>query len=517
MSERGNSGLKNTPAYGVGLALGMETAPGFNIGAVDVDDDKYVNVVAAILDDPISHKRGAKGATFFVNAPADEKIKSTSFKDYQGKHVGDLLMSGKMTVLPPSLHPNGEVYAWTGKPLLDCAFKDLPLFNKRKAKLLSFVLASEYTPILMTGIGTHDAGLRFAAQLVSNGFTDEEIETVIKALLPKNYLGNSLDELPGWISDARQKGFDEPVEGEGSLLQQVAHLVSLAGAKLFHDGDRAFATVPVESGELTYSVDSENFKRWMRRQAHIKMGRPVSKALLNDAVAAIETDALFTGELHAVEIRIGGDANTVEIDLGHSDGSVARITKLGWEIGKGNQRFYRSAGFGILPSPEHGGDLKALQELLGLDNENYYLLLAFIVNALKPTGPYFCLLVEGEQGSGKSFLCFVVKMLIDPNKAARLHIPDNIRDLLIQAKEFRLLPYDNASGMKTEISDTLCGLATGSGIAVRKLYTNDDLQVLTFTRPFVINGISGYAKRPDLLERGYPDEATAYAGEPATN
>ena len=58
--------------------------------------------------------------------------------------------------------------------------------------------------------------------------------------------------------------------------------------------------------------------------------------------------------------------------------------------------------------------------------------------------------------------------------------------------------------MKAEISDMLCSLATGGGIAVRKLYTDEELNVLSFMRPFMINGISGYVTRPDLMERAIP-------------
>src|SRR3954467_2225263 len=75
---------------------------------------------------------------------------------------------------------------------------------------------------------------------------------------------------------------------------------------------------------------------------------------------------------------------------------------------------------------------------------------------------------------------------------------------MIEAKEFWLLSFDNASGMKAEMSDTLCSLATGGGIAVRRLYTDDELHVLNYMRPFMINGISGCVTRPDLMERAIP-------------
>jgi hypothetical protein len=86
----------------------------------------------------------------------------------------------------------------------------------------------------------------------------------------------------------------------------------------------------------------------------------------------------------------------------------------------------------------------------------------------------------------------------------RVRLPDKPQDLMIQAKEYRLLSFDNASGMSAEMSDALCSLATGGGYAVRKLYTDADLNVMTYTRPFMINGIGGYANRPDLMERAIP-------------
>lgn len=99
--------------------------------------------------------------------------------------------------------------------------------------------------------------------------------------------------------------------------------------------------------------------------------------------------------------------------------------------------------------------------MLGLPDDAFHLVVAFLVNALKPSGPFMSLLVEGEQGTGKSFLCEVIKLLIDPNLATRLRLPGEPRDLMIQAKHSRLLMFDNTSGMRTDISDALCTLATG--------------------------------------------------------
>ena len=56
--------------------------------------------------------------------------------------------------------------------------------------------------------------------------------------------------------------------------------------------------------------------------------------------------------------------------------------------------------------------------------------------------------------------------------------------------------------MRAEMSDAPCVVATGGGMATRRLYTDDEQQVFVVCRPFIINTIADFANRPDLLERG---------------
>jgi len=72
---------------------------------------------------------------------------------------------------------------------------------------------------------------------------------------------------------------------------------------------------------------------------------------------------------------------------------------------------------------------------------------------------------------------------------------------MIMAKHIHLLVFDNVSGVRAQMSDALCSLSTTASFAVRKHYENDSLQFFTECRPFILNGITGIANRPDLLER----------------
>jgi hypothetical protein len=46
-----------------------------------------------------------------------------------------------------------------------------------------------------------------------------------------------------------------------------------------------------------------------------------------------------------------------------------------------------------------------------------YLLVAWLLAALRPRGPYPLLAISGEQGSAKTVLCKFLKALVDPSAA----------------------------------------------------------------------------------------------------
>ncbi|GGA91221.1 hypothetical protein GCM10011491_19030 [Brucella endophytica] len=499
--------------HGIGLLLGHRVNPDWVLVALDLDDDRHINLALHYLGlNPeicravLSGKSGKKGKTIFALAPHD--LKSTVLKGGGGLGNIDFLAAGKMTVMPPSIHPEtDQPYTIAGVSILDVDLETLPRLTERDINILKAAIGSEHAVTLISGTATHDAGVSLAAILVRSGATDDEVQSIFAGLLPANYEGNSLKELPEWLASARKNGFETSAQ-QNQNETIASRLVSLARRKveLFHDRDgTAFATFSNDAVAETLPVKSSRFGSWLRGEAFKQLEKPVGTGPLYEAIATLETLAIYDGPLKTVYSRVAGDHIRIEIDRGVSDEGIVSITGEGWHFTHTSTfKFIRGSGFSVVPAATRGGDIYRLQRLLGLDEQGFYLLLGFLLNALRPTGPYFILLIEGEQGSGKSLFAHIVKMMIDPNRASRLRLPDNDRDLMIHAKEFWLLNFDNASGMKADMSDALCVLATGGGIAVRKLYTDGELHVMSFARPFVINGISGYANRPDLLERGIP-------------
>jgi hypothetical protein len=174
--------------------------------AVDGDDDELVRVIEAIVGTTPCSKVGKKGRTDFLRYSADWKLKSTQIRDAKGKGKVDILGPGKMTVVPPSIHPETrKPYRWLGKSLLEVDRDELPILDEHKLRTLNTVIGSKHIATLLSGETTHDAGVGLAAQLVVNANTDGEIDAIFRGLLPSSYQGNSLSELPGWVASARRK------------------------------------------------------------------------------------------------------------------------------------------------------------------------------------------------------------------------------------------------------------------------------------------------------------------------
>ena len=244
---------------------------------------------------------------------------------------------------------------------------------------------------------------------------------------------------------------------------------------------------------------------WLTKLFYDAEKKAISDRSLDEVVSLLSAKAQFESPEHKTFLRVGGTRDRYSIDLGADDGLTVILTAAGWRTTPDNDtKLVRSAGFAKLPAPVRGGELNDLKRLLNLEGDTWVLALAFLLLCLRPNGGFMVLLIEGEQGSGKSFLCMVIKKIIDPNQVEKGRLPDSERDLMIHAKDYFLLSFDNVSGMKGDISDALCKLATGGGFGTRKLYTDDEQFVFNFCRPIMINGIADFVNRPDLLERSIP-------------
>ena len=213
------------------------------------------------------------------------------------------------------------------------------------------------------------------------------------------------------------------------------------------------------------------------------------------------------GLCHEAAVRVVAYQGDIGIDLGDDTWNALHITPEGWAVAPhADVPLIRPAGFRALPCPVRDPDaLNKLRRLINLPNAehdaSFMLVVAWLVAALYPSGPYCVLAVDGEQGSGKSSACRMLRRLIDPNAADLRATPRSEDDLLIAALNELIAAFDNLSYLTRDMADALCRLATGAGLGKRKLYTDVDEILVCVCRPVLLNGIPSLLARGDLADR----------------
>ena len=273
---------------------------------------------------------------------------------------------------------------------------------------------------------------------------------------------------------------------------------------LFHTpDDRACIDWTINSHRETMPIPSHRFNRWLRYQYQVRAGRAPSTEALNTVEKTLEAIALHGGPERRLFLRVASHQGKCYVDLADEDWRVVEIDDRGWRVvDQAPIRFYRSAGMEALPVPRRGGSVNLLRPLINLDDDqDFTLVVAWLVAALRDDGPYPVLAIAGEQGSAKSTCAHILRDLVDPNQVPLRNLTHSERDLFISAHNAHLLAYDNVTSINSGMSDVLCRLATGGGFATRRLYTDEDEALFAACRPIIINGINQVVRRSDLADR----------------
>lgn len=324
---------------------------------------------------------------------------------------------------------------------------------------------------------------------------------------------------PNSTATARRYGDADDADDAGrqSERDRIVEAVLDTGAVFWRDAtDRAFCTIQVDNRTMRFAVRSDAFKRVVRylygkkNMVATRGGksalRPAaaSDAALRESVNALDAIAIM-GErrANARPRSCFGQGGEVWLDLGDESWRAVRITRDGWMVVDGaDVPLIRPAGVLALPTPEEGGTVEDLRQFFGRGGEDAFMLMAgWLVAALYPRGPYPVLALDGEQGSGKTTLCRMIRALVDPNEADVAPIPRDERDAVIACSNGTVLALDNISAITPEMADVLCRIATGAGFRTRRLYADNDEFIVRVCNPVLLNGIPALLARGDLADR----------------
>jgi hypothetical protein len=265
------------------------------------------------------------------------------------------------------------------------------------------------------------------------------------------------------------------------------------------DGEQ-YASVKVGNHRECYRLKSNQFNDYLSQAFHEAHKTVIGAQARADAKSVMAFQCRESTE--EVFVRVGHHAGAVYIDLGSAEWDAIRIDATGWSIEKDPPvHFRRTSAMQELPLPVPSEDTYKLALYLNIEEEQWPLIAAYIVQSLHPRGPYPILIYSGEQGTAKSTQLRVLKELIDPSAAALRGQPDDIRDLMIAASNSWLLTFDNVSSLSPPVADAMCRISTGGGYTKRANYSDGDEFVIDVMRPIAINGIGDITTRGDVMDR----------------
>jgi hypothetical protein len=297
---------------------------------------------------------------------------------------------------------------------------------------------------------------------------------------------------------------DEEPEDSAPRTRMTDDLVvcALANNSFFHDANRdAFAQHNI-TGE-TRRVDGQEFRDWLVAEFYGQTGKSPSGIAVKQATDTLAARARFDGQSRDVFVRCAVVDGIYYLDLAQPGNRKAiQVLSDGWQITETHAiAFVRSRAMQPQPGPIRGGSLLTLWNLVDIPEPERPLVVAWLIDSMRPDTPFPVLELIGEQGSAKSTTQFILRMLIDPNSCNLRATPKTREDIFVSAGASWLTSYEDVSHLAPEFQDALCTLATGGGFAKRKLYTDADESVIKVKRPIVLNGISAAVTAQDLVSR----------------
>ena len=312
----------------------------------------------------------------------------------------------------------------------------------------------------------------------------------------------------GGGGDGEGGGSGGPGGGRGATpkLTVAAQLVELAKSthEFIQSVEGTPYAVPLEGPALAMSMigDGSSFRSYLDAAYYDREGKFAGGEALVHAVGYLKLEAERAAKrpLHVRAARIAKQA--IVIDLGGPSGTSIEVTPERWEVvRRRNAVFHRTKLTQELPEPVRGGSLDAVRGLMNVSDEQWDLLVGFMVASWIPDIPHPILLLSGTPGSAKSSAMKLISYLLDPSAGGVRRLPKDDVDMAVMAHKCWVSGFDNVSWISKDMSDALCCLVTGDAIVRRGLYTNDEPFALEVRRVAMMNGVAVGGFKTDLGDR----------------
>lgn len=170
------------------IALALGEASGVIAVDVDTEDEEILELIREHLFPSLYEKVGNKGFTRFYRYSGTE---STQIFKHNKSVLFELLSNGKKTTLPPSIHPNGITYKWSGPSLLEVNPNDLPVLPPFNLSRIFDIIRSKFPETESQGYSSFE----------TNGRNDTLIKMCGKLIADQVEISKAVEELVNFDKD----------------------------------------------------------------------------------------------------------------------------------------------------------------------------------------------------------------------------------------------------------------------------------------------------------------------------
>jgi hypothetical protein len=258
--------------------------------------------------------------------------------------------------------------------------------------------------------------------------------------------------------------------------------------------NRCYARVSVDDRHEIYRIDSAAFRDWLIEGCVSHQLKTPSDAMLRRVVSSVEIAATQSRNGAAVYLRVGGEGDdagsTFYVDLGDASGRAVEIRADGWSVvDRSGVQFRRPEGILPLPVPSANGSIELLRPYVNLTESHFRRAIVWLAAALLPCGPHPVLVIRGDEGSARSTLARVLKLLIDPHYRPILIDHESGADLVSTWLDTWLPAYDDVSLMSPWLSRSLSELVRGRSSTIETVHSARKLTSTLGDRPLILSGV----------------------------
>lgn len=278
-------------------------------------------------------------------------------------------------------------------------------------------------------------------------------------------------------------------------------------------GEPYVTTISSEGYPLTFPLSSKSFNNHLHLELFIHCNSGCPDDSFAPHISTVTAYAERMKKIRKVNLRIGVNKNgTIFYDLNNNKRIFVKISSHGVSLISAsmlnlNLPFIQKNSMApqVLPSLQTTDRnlVEMLKPFFNLKHQSQLVLLAitivtwFFPNIAKPI-----ILFTGEPGAGKTLACTLVNRIVDPCSHANFNLKKKISDMAPIFANHYVSLIDNVSTISDDVSDFLATAVTKSSIGSRQLYTNGELNIISFDHcAILLAGVHNFVAREDLMTR----------------